>query len=61
MIRRRARFFADRCHRFADGEAHDVFGGDRAAVDDRQTGGDAPSLDPLAVITAEARRARNRG
>jgi hypothetical protein len=46
--------FADRPHRPPDGEAHDIFEGDYPAVDDRQIGGDAAGLDPLAVIAAEA-------
>ena len=54
MIRRRARFFADRRHRSADREAHDVLEGDHPAVDDRQAGGDATGFDLLTFVPAEA-------
>jgi len=54
MIRRRARFFADRRHRPTDGEAHDVFERDHPAVDDRQASGDATGFHLLAVVPAEA-------
>ena len=50
MIRWRARFFADRRHRPADREAHDVFKGDQPAVDDRQAGGDATGFHLLAAV-----------
>jgi hypothetical protein len=58
VIRRRARRFADRRHRPADGEAHDVFEGDHPAVDDGQAAGYATSLDLLAVVAAKVRAAR---
>jgi len=58
MIRRRVCLFANRRHRPADGEAHDVFEGDQPAVDHRQAGGDAASLDLFAVVAAEAGAAR---
>jgi hypothetical protein len=58
MIRRRARFFADRRHRSADREAHDVLEGHHPAVDDRQARGDATGFDLLAVIPAQARAMR---
>ena len=58
MIRRRARFFADRRHRPADREAHDVLEGDHPAVDDWQAGGDATGFDLLAVISAQSRATR---
>ena len=54
MIRWRARFFADRRHRPADREAHDVFKGNQPAVDDTQAGGDATGFDLLTVVPAEA-------
>jgi hypothetical protein len=54
MIRRRARFFADRRHRPAYREAHDVLESDHPAVDDWQAGGDATGFHLLAVVPAEA-------
>ncbi len=53
MIGRRACLLADRDHRSTDRETHDIFEGHHAAVDDRQAGGDAASLEMFAVVAAE--------